>query len=222
MGYMRISEMFRSIQGEGLLAGVVSGFIRTAGCNLRCGWCDTPYALAAEEGREVELAAIMGQVRAWECRHVVVTGGEPLIAVELPRLTAALREDGRHITVETNGLVYRPMECDLASLSPKLANALPGMPFEKRINLAALREFVGRHEYQFKFVVEGEADLEEIESLRKRMPGVERERVLLMPQARSRAEYQAAAARVAQWCIERGYRFGPRVHLEIWDNLKGK
>src|SRR6186997_1453110 len=98
---MLISEIFHSIQGEGVLVGVPSVFIRTSGCNLRCTWCDTPYASWKPEGAEMGTAEILAKVREFGARHVVVTGGEPMIAKGMPELLAALRADGRHLTIET-------------------------------------------------------------------------------------------------------------------------
>src|SRR5580693_3384724 len=96
---LRVSEIFYSIQGEGILAGVPSVFVRTSGCNLRCAWCDTPYASWNPEGepRTVEeiIAAVQSHAAA---RHVVLTGGEPMIAKEIRELAAELKLLGYHIT----------------------------------------------------------------------------------------------------------------------------
>src|SRR5205085_11196205 len=73
---LRIAELFHSIQGEGSLVGVPSVFVRTSGCNLRCGWCDTPYTSWRPEGAELSVEEIVAQVQALGARHVVVTGGE--------------------------------------------------------------------------------------------------------------------------------------------------
>ena len=105
---MRISEIFHSIQGEGLLAGVPSVFIRTSGCNLRCRWCDTPYASWNPEGEEMGLKVIMERVSGYDCRHVVLTGGEPMVASGIRELAAALRSAGMHITIETAATVPPP------------------------------------------------------------------------------------------------------------------
>src|ERR1041384_4555433 len=91
---LRIAELFYSIQGEGSLAGVPSVFIRTSGCNLRCGWCDTPYTSWSPEGVDLALDQILDEVKAHPARHVVVTGGEPMIAPEIIPLTERLRDLG--------------------------------------------------------------------------------------------------------------------------------
>jgi len=119
---MKISEIFYSIQGEGILAGVPSVFVRTSGCNLRCTWCDTPYASWRPIGDDLPIDAILADVRLRRATHVVVTGGEPMIQDEIVRLTERLKELGMHITIETAGTVYQPVICDLMSISHKLAN----------------------------------------------------------------------------------------------------
>ncbi len=85
---MRISEIFYSIQGEGRLLGVPSVFIRTSGCNLRCRWCDTPYTSWQPEGKAWSVKKILGEIAKYPTRHVVITGGEPLLAPDIAELTA--------------------------------------------------------------------------------------------------------------------------------------
>src|SRR5258708_5450135 len=122
---MKLSELFYSVQGEGKLVGVPSVFVRASGCNLRCVWCDTPYASWSPEGEEIAVAEIVARVREHGAGHVVITGGEPMIMPDIVELCAALRAEGRHITIETAATVYKPVAADLASLSPKLSNSTP-------------------------------------------------------------------------------------------------
>src|ERR1700758_3861717 len=84
---LKIAELFYSLQGEGSLVGVPSFFIRTSGCNLRCSWCDTPYTSWQPEGSDLSLGQILDEVKAHPARHVVVTGGEPMIPPEIIALT---------------------------------------------------------------------------------------------------------------------------------------
>src|ERR1700742_3672191 len=121
---LKISEIFYSIQGEGTLVGVPSVFVRTSGCTLRCTWCDTPYTSWQPEGEERSVGSIVDQVSGYGASHVVVTGGEPMIAPEIEELTEELaRLLGQHITIETAGAVDANVRCDLMSISPKLANS---------------------------------------------------------------------------------------------------
>src|SRR5947199_6637187 len=122
---MKIAEIFYSIQGEGVLTGVPSVFVRTSGCPLHCGWCDTDYTSWKPEGTHHTVAEVVERVAAYPARHVVITGGEPLIAEEIEALCAALRDKRYHITIETAAVAFKPVACDLASLSPKLSNSTP-------------------------------------------------------------------------------------------------
>src|SRR5579872_9740 len=163
---LKIAELFYSLQGEGSLVGVPSVFVRTSGCNLRCRWCDTPYTSWQPEGAEWTLDRILDEVKAHPARHVVVTGGEPMIAPEIGPLTERLRAAGMHITIETAGTVFEPVACDLMSISPKLSNSTPEGQFAAqhdrlRIQEDVLRRLMARYEYQLKFVMEGPADLAE-------------------------------------------------------------
>ena len=196
---MRISEIFHSIQGEGLLLGVPSVFVRTSGCNLRCRWCDTPYASWQPEGENLEIPAIIEQVKAYDCNHVVLTGGEPMIASGIHELAAGLKAEGLHITIETAGTVAPNngeggIACDLASLSPKLANSTPDLeqagPWRDRheatrLQPEVIRAWLTNYHAQLKFVVSAVEDLPEIESLLAEIgavTGFTRDRVLLMPE----------------------------------------
>jgi len=223
---LRIAEIFYSLQGEGALVGVPSVFIRTSGCNLRCAWCDTPYASWQPEGGEQDLDQILGAVRSFSAaRHVVVTGGEPMIAPEIVPLTVRLRALGLHITVETAGTVFQPVECDLMSISPKLANSTPADAFAAqhdrlRILPAVLGELMARYSYQLKFVVAQPADLEEVRALVLDL-GADRERVILMPEGTDRDRLRERSAWLAEIAKAEGVRFSPRLHVELYGNRRG-
>ena len=123
-----ICERFTSIQGEGALSGTPSFFIRFSGCNLRCRWCDTAYASWVPESENRLLCDLVDEAVASDSKHIVITGGEPMLFDQVEPLTMALREKGLLITIETAGTVHRSpdwMVCDLLSLSPKLANSTP-------------------------------------------------------------------------------------------------
>src|SRR5262252_7221862 len=160
---LRIAELFYSIQGEGSLVGVPSVFVRTSGCNLRCEWCDSEYTSWKPEGTRLTVAEIVERVAAYPAKHAVVTGGEPLIAEEIEGVCAALRERNYHITIETAATVFKPVACDLASLSPKLSNSTPrqreGGRFAERhdklrLRPDVIRAFMRHCDYQLKFVID--------------------------------------------------------------------
>jgi len=227
---MRIAEIFHSLQGEGILAGVPSVFVRTSGCNLRCCYCDTPYTSWAPEGGEMPVAEVVEAVLRHRTRHVVVTGGEPLLAPELPELLARLADAGRHITVETAATIFRPIQCDLVSLSPKLANSAPrdreegrflAMHEAARWRPDVIREFLKHHDCQVKFVVNAPTDMAEIDIMLSELPPISADRILLMPQGVSREELANRAAWLATLCVERGWRFCPRLHIELYGHTRG-
>lgn len=226
---LRIAEVFHSIQGEGGLVGVPSFFIRTTGCNLRCEWCDTPYTSWEPEGEWRTMDDLLASVPE-AARHVVVTGGEPMLWANLPRLTSALRAAGRHVTVETAGTVFQDLECDLMSISPKLANSDPG-PHRavatredhaaRRLAPGVLAELLGRYECQLKFVVAEPGDLDEIDALLRSLPPVAPDAVVLMPLGVRAADVQARGRWIAELCKERGWRYTPRLHIDLWGDTRG-
>ncbi len=223
---MFISETFASIQGEGTLAGVPSFFIRTSGCNLRCAWCDTPYTSWRPEGRRRTVGDLVAEARAAGRRHVVVTGGEPLLQREIGPLTAALVAAGLHVTVETAGTLAPEFSCSLLSVSPKTANSDPGGSVGERhrclrVELGPLRALLDRHrEHQLKFVVRGEDDIGEITDLVRRLAAAA-DRVLLMPEGRTAAEVAQHAGAVAALCMRHGFRYSPRLHLDLFGGGRG-
>jgi 7-carboxy-7-deazaguanine synthase len=222
---LKIAELFYSLQGEGSLVGVPSVFIRTSGCNLRCSWCDTPYTSWNPEGTDLTLQQILDEVRAHPARHVVVTGGEPMIAPEILPLTAQLRELGRHITIETAGTVFHPVACDLMSISPKLSNSTPegrwAAQHERlRIQPAVLAELMARYDYQLKFVIEKADDLAEVGELVATL-AADRDRVILMPEGTDPGRLRERALWLAEICKEEGFRFSPRLHVDLYGNQRG-
>ena len=227
---MNISEIFYSIQGEGALVGMPSVFIRTSGCNLRCRWCDTPYTSWSPEGDEMTVENILGVVEDYAATHVVITGGEPMLMKEMPDLTRRLKDCGYHITIETVATVYQQVACDLASLSPKLSNSTPwkdeGGKYAKkherlRLNVEVLNTFMKTYPYQMKFVVDTPEDLDELEGLLTRLVGIDRTRVLLMPQGRTAGELNEKARWIAKLCKTNGFRFCPRVHIDLYGDTRG-
>ncbi len=224
---MHIAETFCSLQGEGILAGVPSFFIRTTGCNLRCRWCDTPYTSWTPEGTRCDLDDLVAEATASGVGHVVVTGGEPLLQREIGRLTRSLRAAALHVTVETAGTVAPDFECDLLSVSPKTSNSDPGGPVAARhrrlrSELSAPRELLGRfRNHQLKFVVQGPDDLDEIVALLRALGHRDRSRVLLMPEGRTAAEVAQRAPTVAALCLEHGFRYTPRLHLDLFGGGRG-
>jgi 7-carboxy-7-deazaguanine synthase len=228
---MRIAEIFHSIQGEGLLAGVPSIFIRTSGCNLRCHWCDTPYASWKPEGPEMSVEEILKELAEWNCDHVVLTGGEPMIAPDLPELATALKKQKKHITIETAGTILpNSIPCDLASISPKLSNSTPSPERDPawakkheatRLQPEVISEWISKYDFQLKFVVSTENDLAEIKGLLSRLPPVPLNQILLMPEGIDVKTLAARSPWLVDICKREGFRFCPRLQIELFGHTRG-
>jgi len=232
-----ISETFTSVQGEGKLAGVPSWFVRFSGCNLRCSWCDTPYASWSAESKQRDMQGLIDEAaraKAANVSHAVITGGEPMMFAQAEDLASALRNLGMHITIETAGTIFREIACDLMSISPKLSNSTPQNtdPRDKdalwqvrhearRINLDALQKLIDAYPArQLKFVVSDSQQLGEIETLLRSLRGWKQDDVLLMPEG---ITVDALAKRhwVVDECVKRGWRYCARLHIELFGNVRG-
>jgi len=225
---MVINEIFYSIQGEGFLTGVPSVFIRLAGCPLRCRWCDTKYAWDETAGTEYNISETVQAVQQWPCKFVVITGGEPMINSDLPKLVNQLKDLGKHITIETAGIKFiEDLSCDLMSISPKLSNSTPAEPKlaaiheGSRLDEAILRRLIDNYKYQLKFVVDSQNDLPEIRKTIKKIGNVDLSRVMLMPQANTRNELLEKAPIVAEMCKSSGFVFCQRLQIMLWNNERG-
>lgn len=234
-------EIFHTLQGEGVSAGLPAVFIRASRCNLHCRWCDTDYTWnfegtpwqhdrhtkhrRADLSVELEAAELVPLVTRFSTRRVVLTGGEPMLQqpawLELIRL---LRDRDPRYLFEVESNATRPPEpefeaaVDQFNLSPKLANA--GMPASLRLVPAVLDHFARSPKAWFKFVARGPADLGEIDDLVARF-GIPTERVLLMPEGRSAAELDRHGAALAEPCLARGWRFCDRLHVRLWGDRRG-
>lgn len=230
---MKISELFFSIQGEGELTGVPSVFVRTSGCNLRCRWCDTKYASWKPEGENVTINDLLDKVCSYPARHVVISGGEPMIAKGIEEFTHLLKESGKHITIETAGTIApNGIQCDLASLSPKLSDSTPkegdinkewiDRHESKRLDYDILSEWVNSYNFQLKFVVSKEEEIKEIQNVISRIEGkILPEKVLLMPEGIDPDTLRSRYDLLIDLCKENGYRLCHRLHIDLFGNTPG-
>jgi 7-carboxy-7-deazaguanine synthase len=171
------------------------------------------------------IEAIVAAACAHPARYVVVTGGEPMIAPQITPLTEALRQRGYHITIETAGTVYAPVVCDLMSVSPKLANSTPEGRWAEahdrlRIQPDVLRKLISRYEYQLKFVIRQPEDLREVRALTASLKAFP-DRVVLMPEGTEAAALHERSLWLAEICKREGFRFTPRLHVDLWGNRRG-
>jgi len=223
---VKISEIFYSVQGEGTLVGTPSVFVRTSGCNLRCVWCDTPYTSWQPEGEERPVDSIVEEVNSYGASHVVITGGEPMIAPGIEELTERLTQ---HITIETAGTVDAHVRCDLMSISPKLANSTPheqdggrwAAQHERlRYQPEVLRRLIQLYPYQLKFVISDPSDVTQVRAIIEDI-GAAKSRVLLMPEGVESAVLAERGRWLAEIAKREGFRLSPRLHIELWGNRRG-
>jgi 7-carboxy-7-deazaguanine synthase len=234
-------EIFLSLQGEGKNQGAPSVFVRTSRCNLYCTWCDTPYTWnwrgsefahldARQYDREREtlelgVLEIAQRVQHWQCRRVVLTGGEPLLqAPDCAALARTLRAlDSRYqIEIETNGTIAPSAELDAAvqqyTVSPKLEHSR--VERSLRLRPAVLAAFAENPRSVFKFVLSGAADVAAVCEL-VREHGIDADRVYLMPLGTSAEDLGARRPPIAQACLDHGYRFSDRLHIHLYGNRPG-
>jgi len=235
-----INELFYSLQGEGKLTGVPSVFVRTSGCNLRCWFCDSYHTSWEPTGAWLTVDEIIEKVESYDAAsHVVLTGGEPLIHDECAVLLDQLDERGYHTTVETNGTIFQETAIDLASISPKLASSTPTVDLDpkgegewaekhekRRVDMDALSKLVDTYESQLKFVVTGREDMPEIVTLVDRLrehtaSHISDTDVLLMPEGTTREALEQRRTLVAELAQEYGYRYTPRLHVDLWNDAPG-
>ncbi len=235
-----IHELFYSLQGEGKLAGVPTVFVRTSGCNLRCWFCDSYHTSWEPTHAEMGVDEIVDEVESYEqATHVVLTGGEPLIHEDVVPLLDRLDELGYHTTVETNGTVFREAPIDLASISPKLATSTPTADKDpkgdgewaerhesRRLDIDTLARLVDTYESQLKFVVTGAEDMSEIDRIvadlrTETSKEIADADVLLMPEGMTRDELDKRRNDIAELAIESGYRYTPRLHVDLWNDAPG-
>lgn len=231
MERLRIAEVFASVQGEGSWVGVPSVFVRVSGCNLRCVWCDTPYASWNPEGPVREIDDIVKEVASFGIQHVVLTGGEPMLFEPMARMTHLMKERGHILTIETAGTVDRDVACDLMSISPKLAHSTPihdptwGPKHEaQRLQPEVLRSLIARYPCQLKFVVNPDADLndlDEILELLNKLGPISPDRVILMAEGRDANVLTQRERVLVQPCLERGWRLSPRYHVTLFGDKRG-
>jgi organic radical activating enzyme len=228
---LAVSEIFYSIQGEGIYVGHPSVFLRLASCNLLCVWCDTIDVWS--KGKTYTFDELFKEfdrreyiIRLNEGAHLVITGGEPMLRQRnLTFFLTYLKEfvDNLFVEVETNGTILPTLMFDklvsIYNVSPKLSNSK--MPFEVRVRPEVMEYFSKNRKAYFKFVVENDNDV--LEALRTYiLPfNISKSRVLLMPQCRSREEYERLSPSIIEICKRLGYRFSPRLQLEIYDKATG-
>lgn len=225
-----VSEIFGpTLQGEGPSTGRRCAFLRLAGCNLACAWCDTPYTWdwsqfdARAEILPLAPEDVIARIRALGVGMLVVTGGEPVRQQDrLGPVLAAMKRDGIRVEVETNGTLTAPdilPWVDQFNVSPKLAHS--GMALERRYRPDALRWLVRSGKAIFKFVARDPADLGEIAAIAEGAE-IPPRLIYVMPEGTTVASQVAGLPRLADAVIERGWNLTPRLHTLCWGDERGR
>jgi 7-carboxy-7-deazaguanine synthase len=227
---LRIAEIYESVQGEGKLTGTAGVFVRASGCNLRCWYCDTPYASFQPEGEDMSVDEIVRQVEQIGGNHAVLTGGEPMLFAELIPLCKQLRQRKWHITIETAGTLHLPVDCDLMSISPKLSNSTPSPGAEPKWSARhdrtrhapdVVRRLVMEYEYQVKFVIDQPADCKEVEDYLTEFPEIDRAQMMLMPQGTEKESLAKIGKWLEPYCRQHGLKYCPRKQIEWFGFARG-
>jgi len=226
---MQVNEIFKSIQGEGPNFGKPAIFLRTAQCNLKCTWCDTKYTWDWEnydftkEVKEMPIDEIKKKILDLEIKHLVITGGEPLLQQDdLADLLSFLKPDF-YVEIETNcTIVPNKMLTDLVdqwNVSPKTENS--GNPLELYENNECYYFFANQENCFFKYVVENESDIPEIKKFVTKYNILET-RVQLMTQASTKEEINIREKSISELAKLHNFSFSPRLHVAIWGSQRGK
>ena len=212
-----ITEIFQTIQGEGLLQGVPSIFIRFAECNLKCQWCDN--SKETKDKKSMSWDMIQGQILQFNSTHIVITGGEPMLCESIDYLIQRLKNKDYHVTVETNGTIFKRTLCDLVSISPKLSHSGNYKQHLKTVYPEVISQYLNENEYQLKFVVRDcEEDFRETMEILSELPGVDYNKVLIMALSSSKFDLEQIQKQVIKLCIQNNYRYTTRLQLHVWDN----
>jgi 7-carboxy-7-deazaguanine synthase len=221
-------EIFYSVQGEGVNTGKPAIFLRLALCNLACVWCDTRYTWdwkqynADEQIKEMSLEEVEREILRYSCRYLVVTGGEPMLQQkQLVLLLERLNTKDFYVEIETNGTIL-PINglADLVnhwSISPKLKNSG---------NLLSLREIPEAYGFfgmlsnsHFKYVIENKDDFTELQGIISKY-NLDKEKIILMPEARNREMLLRKSRWLVELCKEQGYMFSTRLQILLWGNKR--
>ena len=226
---MQVNEIFKSIQGEGPNFGKPAIFLRTAQCNLKCTWCDTKYTWDwknydfSKEVKEMTIDEVKDAITELEIKHLVITGGEPLLQQDdLADLLSFLKPDF-YVEVETNCTILpNKMLTDLIdqwNVSPKTKNS--GNPLELCENNECYYFFANQENAFFKYVVEDETDIPEIKKFVTKYK-IPEKRVQLMTQASTKEEISMREKSISKLAKSHNFVFSPRLHVAMWGSQRGK
>jgi len=207
---IKINEIFYSLQGEGIDAGLPTIFIRLTGCNLRCNYCDTRYAFY--EGKYMAIDEILESIKKWNSRRVCITGGEPLLQKNVYGLIEKLLEKGYEISVETNGSISI-MKLSKMDVKIKMDIKLPSSGMHDKMlfgNISLLRG-----DDELKFIIWNRDDYEYAKDIIARYKP--RCQIIMQP-------VWGSKIKLAEWILkdELDARYSIQLHKILWGNERGR
>ena len=214
---MKVSEIFKSIEGEGLRTGLPAVFIRLHGCNLRCSYCDSMYAVEGNDYKQINVAQILDAVKEYgDITHVTLTGGEPLIHPDVEDLLRQLSDIGYRVNIETNGTI--PCKWHFPGLFYTMDWKCKSSGMTAKMKMENL-ETLGADDV-LKFVVGTVEDLEETESVIKKLA----EKKSDMPHVFVSPVFgKLSNEEIVNWLlnsatmVKNNARFQVQLHKIIWD-----
>jgi 7-carboxy-7-deazaguanine synthase len=208
---MKINEIFYSLQGEGLLVGTPSVFLRTSGCNLRCTYCDTIYAY--EKGTEMMIQEIIDAVRKFPCNQICITGGEPLAQKETPQLILNLLRKNYTVCLETNGSYSIKKLAGKKSLIISLDMKCPSSGSHGHMNMNNICSLSKKD--QLKFIIKNKEDYLYAKNILKKYHPICS--VFFQP------VWKTNPKNLASWILHDGLpvRLSMQLHKIIWGTKKG-
>ena len=207
-----VNEIFYSIQGESTHAGLPCVFVRLSGCNMRCAYCDTVYAY--DQGRPMQISEILDRIGSFHCHMVEVTGGEPLLQAETPKLITDLLRNKYQVLMETNG------SFDIRMADPRCVRIMdvkcPGSGEHEKCEFRNFRH-LGKRD-QVKFVIGDRQDYEYAKNMLNRIPSIVPSGNLLFSPIREKL----SPAELAGWILEDHLqtRLQLQLHRTIWPDIE--
>ncbi len=213
MGQIRITEIFYSLQGESNTVGLPTVFIRLTGCPLRCVYCDTAYAFTG--GKKTSIADILSEVQQYGCRHITVTGGEPLAQPACLELLTELADRGYNVSLETSGAI------DVSGVDPRVVKVMdlktPSSGEMGKNNYGNIAYLTAQD--QVKFVIGTAEDYEWSKAVLQNYGLDKRCQILFSPVMGQQNPTQLAE----QILHDRlPVRFQIQLHKLLWDDARGK
>jgi 7-carboxy-7-deazaguanine synthase len=203
---MQITEIFFSIQGEGIHTGLPSVFIRTTGCNLRCTYCDTTYAY--ENGKEMSIDQIISKIEKYQCINICITGGEPLLQNDTLRLIRKLQEKKYQISLETNGSIPLPLDLNKNNLMISMDLKMPSSKMHEHMRFENLKKLTEND--QLKCIIQHKEDYQYAKKMVKDFQPICH--IIFQPVWGSDME------KLAEWILndKLSVRMGVQLHKLVW------